>query len=88
MTTRDLEYWKDHFRGEGRLEGQREGHLEGLRHSLLTVYRARFGEPGPEVTGAIESTRDASTLERWLSVLTTGSRDEITAALRTNGTPS
>ena len=77
MTTSDLEYWKDRFREEGR--------QAGLAQAIIGVYRARFGELADEVAEAIAAMDDPAKLERCLTLISTGSRDEVAAALRTAG---
>jgi hypothetical protein len=75
MATQDIvETW--------RLEAIQEGVKQGVAHSLLEVYEARFGAMPEDLRAVVEGIDDEPTLVRWLRLVGTRSADEIAAAIR------
>jgi hypothetical protein len=54
---------------------------EGLRRALLISYQARFGSVSEPLREAVELTEDEDTLLGWVPLFTTGSIEEIAAAV-------
>jgi hypothetical protein len=75
MDTQDIvETW--------RREAIQEGVKQGVAHSLLEVYEARFGAMPEDLRAVVEGIDDEPTLVRWLRLVGTRSADEIAAAIR------
>lgn len=66
---------------QGLERGREEGREEGLRRALVTSYQARFGSMPEPLHAAIEATEDEDTLLDWVSLFTTGSVEDILAAV-------
>lgn len=88
MTTRDVEKYLEALEAKGREKGIKEGlktgreeGREALVKSILTVYRARFGEPSKALVAAVEQATDLATLECWVPIVATRSANEVAAAL-------
>jgi hypothetical protein len=79
MSTQDI---VEQFLAERRQESLQEGLQKGVIGSLLSVYKARFGQPPGDIVAAIEQTDDLSVLQGWLDLFATRSADEIAAALQ------
>jgi hypothetical protein len=75
MDTQDIvETW--------RREAIQEGVKQGVAHSLVEVYEARFGAMPDDLCAVVEDTDDEPTLVAWLRLAGTRSADEIAAAIR------
>lgn len=74
--------WAKQVWEEGRNEGRDEGRDEGIRKTLLSVYRARFGEVPPDLATSVEATDDDETLAAWAGIFATRTPEEIAAAVR------
>jgi hypothetical protein len=73
-------------REEGVVQGREEGVVQGVAHSLIALYRARFGTMPEDLRAVVEDTDDEPTLLTWL-LLTgngNGNADEIAAAIRSS----
>lgn len=65
----------------GLQRGREEGREQGLRRALVTSYQARFGTMPEPLHAAIEATEDEDTLLGWVPLFTTGSVEDIAAAV-------
>ncbi|HEY0992215.1 MAG TPA: hypothetical protein VGD80_34425 [Kofleriaceae bacterium] len=75
MDTQDIvETW--------RREAILEGVKQGVAHSLVEVYEARFGAMPEDLRAAVEDIDDEPTLAGWLRLVGTRGADEIAAAIR------
>jgi hypothetical protein len=75
MDTQDIvETW--------RREAIQEGVKQGVAHSLVEVYEARFGPMPEDLRAVVEDIDDEPTLVGWLRLVGTRSADEIAAAIR------
>jgi hypothetical protein len=75
MDTQDIvETW--------RREAVQEGLKQGVAHSVVEVYEARFGAMPEDLRAVVEDTDDESTLVIWLRLAGTRSADEIAEAIR------
>jgi len=63
---------------------RREAIQEGVKHSLVEVYEARFGAMPEDLRAVVEDIDDEPTLVRWLRLVGTRSADEIAAAIRSS----
>src|SRR5262245_39642081 len=66
----------DQGRREGRAQGRQEA-LSGQREMLLSLLRARFGEPSQEVRRRIESARSRQLILWAQRVLTAKTTDDV-----------
>ncbi len=74
MATQDLyQQWKQRT--------LRQGMQEGAARLLLDLYEARFGAVPAGLRAAIEAASDRDTLRRWVTLIDTGSEQEIAQAL-------
>ena len=85
MSTQDI---VESFIQQCREEGRQEGRQEGLMEAILTLYKLRFGAPSAEITAAIQSSHDLSTLRDWLRIVGERSLEDVMAALRSAKTNS
>jgi hypothetical protein len=75
MDTQDIvETW--------RREAVQEGVKQGVAHSLVQVYEARFGAMPEDLRAVVEDIDDEPTLVRWLRLVGTRSAEEIAATIR------
>ena len=75
MDTQDIvETW--------RREAVQQGVKEGVAHSLVEVYEARFGAMPDDLRQVVEDTDDESTLVAWLRLAGTRSAGEVAVAIR------
>lgn len=73
--------WDRRVRQQAEQRGREEGREQGLRRALLRSYQTRFGTMPEPLRAAIETTEDEDTLLDWVSPFTTGSVEEIAAAV-------
>ena len=78
MDTHDI---VQQLKDEGRKEGRNEGRHEAMQHTLLTIYRTRFGSVPRKVRAAIERTHDDAALARWVELFVVRSAAEIIAVV-------
>jgi hypothetical protein len=64
------------------LQGVKQGLKQGVAHSLIEVYEARFGAMPEDLRAVVEDIDDEPTLVTWLRLVGTRSADEIAAAIR------
>ena len=67
-----------------RREAIQEGLKQGVAHSLVEVYEARFGAMPGDLRALVEDTDDEPTLVAWLRLAGTRSAAEIAAAIRSS----
>ena len=72
----------DTWRREAIPVGVEQGVKQGVAHSLVEVYEARFGAMPEDLRAVVEDTADEPTLVAWLRLAGTRSEDEIAAAIR------
>ncbi len=77
MTTEEYKKWLDGLAQEGAQKGAQKG----VADSVLMVYRARFGAAPAALVAVVESAPDRAALERWLVLVSTGTEEEVAAAL-------
>lgn len=68
-------------RQQGLKQGLEQGEERGLRRALLSSYQARFDTMPEPLRAALEATEDEDTLLGWVPLFTTGSVEEIAAAV-------
>lgn len=61
--------------------GLEVGLREGLNRALVSSYQARFGSMPDSLREAFEATEDEHTLLGWVPLFTTGSVEDIAAAV-------
>lgn len=75
-----LEAWREEFRVEGHLAGQREGQLAGAQEILLLQLRERGFAVTDAHVATVRAAADQAQIHRWLSrVLSARSVDEVFA---------
>ena len=67
---------------QGRQQALEQGLKQGVAHSLVEVYEARFGEMPEDLRAVVEDTAGEPTRVAWLRLAGTRSVDEIAAAIR------
>lgn len=97
MSTQNLyEEWERKIREQERKEGHKEGRKEGLergleqgqKKTLIMLYEARFGAIPRALDDAIKAVHDTATLERWLLLVGTRSKEDVDAALQAQQAPA
>jgi hypothetical protein len=83
-TTDDQEFLMDtqDIVDNWRREAIQEGVKQGVAHSLIEVYEARFGAMPQDLRAVVDDTDDETTLIAWLRLAGTRGADEIVAAIR------
>ena len=70
------------FRRESVQKGVVRGRAEGVAHSLVKLYEARFGVMPEDLRAMVESVDDEQTLTTWLLLVGTHSANDVAAAIR------
>jgi hypothetical protein len=73
--------WERRIEERGLEKGMEKGREEGLRTALVNVYQARFGALPAALRTVIDATEDEPLLQRWTTLFSTATADEIAAAL-------
>lgn len=73
--------WDRRVRQQALKQGREEGREQGLRRALVSSYQARFGSVPEPLRAALELTEDEDTLLGWVPLFTTGSVEDIAAAV-------
>jgi hypothetical protein len=69
-----------------RREAVQEGVKQGVAHSLIEIYEARFGAMPEDLRAAVDDTDDERMLVTWLRLAGTRGANEIAAAIRASRT--
>lgn len=73
--------WDRRVRQQALQQGLEQGEERGLRRALVSSYQARFSAVPEALRAAIEATSDEDTLLGWVPLFTTGSVEDIAAAV-------
>jgi hypothetical protein len=72
MDTQDIvETWRREAVQEGIEQGREQSLKQGVAHSLVEVYEARFGAMPEDLRAVVEDTADEPTLVAWLRLVGT-----------------
>lgn len=65
-----------------------QGSEHNARQAITDIYEARFGAVPAALQAAIDAMTDIATLRRWITLVATGTPDEIAAALQPKRAPA